>query len=296
MDHFGGIEAGGTKFVCAIGTDEGKILAEQTFSTTTPAETLDQVGAFFQTQKDAHPLTAIGIGSFGPLDLHPESLTYGHITSTPKADWVGTDLAGGLERRVGLPVTIDTDVNAAALGEGYWGAAVGLKTFLYLTIGTGIGGGAMVEGELLHGLLHPEMGHFRLPRDREEDPFDGVCRFHGDCFEGLASGPALEARWGQSPEELAGDHPAWGMEAKYIGDALTIYIGVLSPERIILGGGVMHQRELFPLIRNRVLENLAGYIQTPAILEGMETYIVPPGLGDRSGVLGAIALASRAMR
>jgi fructokinase len=305
---FGGIEAGGTKFVCAVATGDGEILEESKFPTTIPSETIGRAVSFFQDQRTIHPLKAIGVGSFGPLDLNRNSPTFGTITSTPKLDWAGTDLAGEIKRLLDLPVAIDTDVNAAALGEHQWGAAVGLRTFIYLTIGTGIGGGGMVEGELLHGLVHPEMGHIRLPQDRQVglqvsphvdpqmDPFKGICPFHGNCFEGLASGPALKARWGQPAENLPVDHPAWELESKIISEALAIYVSVLSPERIILGGGVMHRLELFPMIREGVQEILAGYIRAEEILETIDTYIVPPGLGDRSGILGAIALAKRSVR
>jgi len=192
-----------------------------------------------------------------------------------------------------LPVGFDTDVNGAALGEYRWGAGEGLDTFLYLTIGTGIGGGGMVGGKLMHGLVHPEMGHMRLPRDRESDPFEGICPFHGDCLEGLASGPALQSRWGQPAETLPPAHPAWTLEAHYLALALVNLICALSPRRIILGGGVMKERQLFPLIGRQVQELLNGYVRAPDILEEIDRYIVAPILGGRAGVRGAIALAER---
>jgi len=283
MTVYGGMECGGTKFVCATGGEDGKLLARTEFPATTPAETIARALEFFRTQP--HPLQSIGIGSFGPVDLDPASPKFGYITSTPKNGWRDTDLMGAVRRATSLPVAFDTDVNAAALGEARWGAAQGLDTFLYLTIGTGLGGGAMVNGRLLHGLVHPEMGHIRVPHDLGADPFAGGCPFHGDCLEGLVSGPALEARWGQRGETLPPDHPAWDLEAHYIALGLVTWICTLSPQRIIVGGGVMRQAHLFPRIRAKVLALLNGYIQAPDI--------VPPVLGGDAGVLGAIALAAR---
>lgn len=286
---YGGIEAGGTKFVCAVGTAP-EDLRETRFPTTTPDETIQRAIAFFRAQPR---VAAIGIASFGPIDIHPASPTFGYITTTPKPGWANTDLAGAIQRALDAPVGFDTDVNVAALGEHRWGAAQGLDTFIYLTIGTGIGGGGLASGNLLHGLVHPEMGHIRLPHDRAHDPFPGTCPFHGDCFEGLASGPALEKRWGQRAETLLADHPAWALQAHYIALALVSYICTLSPKRIILGGGVMEQRQLFPLIRREAQRLLNGYVRSPVILRDIDTYIVPPGLGKRAGVLGALALAQR---
>jgi fructokinase len=289
---YGGIEAGGTKFVCAVGTSPDDLRVIR-FPTTSPTETIERALEFFRTQP---PIVALGIASFGPIDLHPASKTWGYITTTPKPGWANVDLAGALRRGLNVPVAFDTDVNVAALGEHRWGAAQGLDSFIYLTIGTGIGGGGLMSGQLMHGLIHPEMGHLRLPHDFARDPFPGICPYHGDCFEGLASGPAIEKRWGQRGEVLPSDHPAWELEAHYIALALMNYICVLSPQRIILGGGVMEQRQLLPMIRREVVELLNGYIHTPAILERIEEYIVPPGLGTRAGVLGAIALAERVVQ
>lgn len=291
---YGGIEAGGTKFVCAVGTGPDD-LRETRLPTTTPSETFDRAIAFFHAQSQRAPITAIGIASFGPIDLHPNSKTWGYITTTPKPGWANTNLAGAIRRALKVPVGFDTDVNVAALGEHRWGAAQGLDSFIYLTIGTGIGGGGMASGKLLHGLIHPEMGHIRIPHDFARDPFPGSCPFHGDCFEGLASGPAIEKRWGRRGEMLPENHPAWEQEAHYIALALANYICVLSPQRIILGGGVMEQSQLFPMIRREAQRMLNGYIQSPEILEprSVSEYIVPPGLGKRAGVLGAIALAQR---
>ena len=294
MPLWGGIEAGGTKFVCAVGTGPDDLRAEVRFPTATPSESIGRAIEFFRQQQEEEPLAALGIASFGPVDPNPDSPTFGYITTTPKPGWAHTDFAAVVRRALNVPVGFDTDVNAAALGERCWGAAQGLGTFVYLTIGTGIGGGGMVDGRLIHGLVHPEMGHVRIPHDWSRDPFAGVCPYHGDCLEGLATGPALEARWGQRGETLPADHPAWQLEAEYLALGLVNVICILSPERIIMGGGVMEQRHLFPLVRQRVQELLHGYVQVPAILDRIDEYIVPPGLGSRSGVLGAIALAERA--
>jgi len=292
---WGGIEAGGTKFVCAIGTGPDNVRAEVRFPTITPAETLNRALAFFREySKRESPLAAIGIASFGPIDPNPSSPTYGYITSTPKPGWANTDFAGIVGRELGVPVGFDTDVNAAALGEWRWGAGQGLENLIYLTIGTGIGGGGLVNGRLMHGLIHPEMGHMRLPHDRAADPYEGHCPFHGDCFEGLASGPAMNARWGQSADTLEREHPGWKLEAHYLALALVNVICTLSPERIILGGGVMSHPPLLGMVRGEVQRLLNAYVQSPAVLERIDDYIVSPGLGVRSGVLGAFALAERA--
>lgn len=297
MDKFvGGIEAGGTKFVCAVGSGPDDIRAETRFPTTTPAETIGRAVAFFRAQEAEHgPLAAIGVAAFGPLDPNPNSATYGFITSTPKPHWANANFVGALREVFDAPVGFDTDVNGAALGEWRWGAAQGLENFIYLTIGTGVGGGGMVNGRLMHGLVHPEMGHIALPHDWEQDPYPGRCPYHGDCLEGMAAGPALEARWGVKGQELGPDHPAWELEAHYLALALRTFICTLSPERIVLGGGVMEQPQLFPLVRQKTLAYLNSYVQHPAILEQIEQYITPPGLGNRAGVLGAFALGQRAL-
>jgi len=294
--YYGGIEAGGTKFVCAVGTGPGDIRAEIRFPTTTPDETIARATTFFEQQAKEVELAAIGIGSFGPVDPDPASATFGFITTTPKPGWRDVDFAGTVSRMLNLPVGFDTDVNVAALGEHRWGAAQGLDTFIYLTVGTGIGGGGMIGGKRMHGLIHPEMGHMRLPHDWKADPFPGVCPYHGDCLEGLASGPALQARWGQPAETLPPDHPAWPLQARYLALALANTICTLSPQRIIVGGGVMAQPALYNLVRDQVQSLLNGYIQSPAILEDIGNYIVPPGLGNRAGVLGAISLAMTSIK
>lgn len=293
---FGGIEGGGTKFLCAVGTAPDDIRREERFPTTTPAETLTRALLFFQeAERVFGRLSALGVASFGPLDPHPASPAYGRILSTPKPGWTDADIVGTFRSAFDLPIAFDTDVNGAALGEWTWGAAQGLDTFLYLTVGTGIGGGMMANGKLLHGLLHPEMGHILIPHDRVRDPFEGVCPFHKDCFEGLASGPALEKRWGQRAETLPPDHPAWALEAHYIALALVNYIVTFSPQRIIIGGGVGGREDLLPLIRRAVQEILNGYVQSPAVTRHIDEFIVHPGLGSRAGLLGAIALARQAI-
>jgi len=290
----GGIEAGGTKVVCAVGTGPDDLRAEARVPTTTHAETLARVIAFFAEQAARAPLAALGVASFGPVDLDPRSPTFGFITTTPKPGWAGVDLLGPLRRALGLPLAFDTDVNAAALAEHGWGAGRGLETLVYVTVGTGIGGGAVVDGRPLHGLVHPEMGHVRVPHDRARDPFAGVCPAHGNCWEGLATAPAIAARWGAAPETLPDDHPAWPLEAHYLALGLANLVLTLSPERIVLGGGVMARTHLYPLVRAGIGELLAGYLASPALGEGLERYVVPPALGERAGVLGALRLAQRA--
>jgi fructokinase len=283
MSVYGGIEAGGSKWECAIGTGPDHLGATATIPTTTPEETIGRVVAFFEREG---PVTAIGIGSFGPVDPKVTSATWGHITSTPKPGWAYTDVGQEIRRRLSVPVAFDTDVNAAALGEHRWGAARGLDTFCYITVGTGIGGGGMAGGKLLHGLVHPEFGHMRIPHDRERDPFDGICPYHGDCWEGLASGRAIEARWGRSPLELDGDEDVWALQSHYLALGLVSVICVLSPERILVGGGVMRHPQLLSLVHGEVAGLMNGYQEAASI--------TLPGLGSRAGVLGAIALAETA--
>jgi fructokinase len=295
MKLYGGIEAGGTKFVCAVGSGPDDVRAEIRFPTATPAEALGQAIAFFREQHAQHPLTAIGVACFGPVDPDPTSPTFGFVTTTPKPHWAHTDVMGVLHKELGLPVGFDSDVNGAALGEHRWGAAQGLDTFVYLTVGTGLGGGAMVNGKLVHGLMHPEMGHMRIPHDLRTDPYPGWCTYHGDCFEGLTCGPAIEARWNTSARNLPPDHPAWTLEAHYLALGIVNILTVLAPQRVIMGGGVMDQTHLFPLIRREVVTVLNGYIQRPQLGPELDAFIVPPGLGNRAGVLGAIALAQDAV-
>jgi fructokinase len=293
MHYYGGIESGGTKFVCIIANEPHQILSEVKFPTTTPRETLEKVVSFFTSEikeKQIH-LRGIGIGSFGPLDLNPNSPTYGFITTTPKPGWANVDIVGLIFKALHVPISLDTDTNTAALSEKRWGAGKDVEDILYLTIGTGIGGGAVINGKPLHGLVHPEMGHMLIQHDIDKDPFKGCCPFHGDCFEGLASGPSILNRWGKKAEDLPLDHPAWDLEADYIALALENLVCTLSPQKIILGGGVMHQEQLFPLIRTKLKKLLNNYIQSPVILEDIDNYIVQPKLGDQAGVLGALLLA-----
>jgi fructokinase len=284
---FGGIETGGSKWECAVGTGPDDLRATETLPTTTPEETIGRAVAFFER---AGPLDAVGIGSFGPLDSDPNSPTWGYITTTPKAGWAHTDVGQEIRRRLSVPVAFDTDVNAAALGEHRWGAARGLHTFCYVTVGTGIGGGAMVDGKLLHGLLHPEFGHLRIPHDRDADPFEGACPYHGDCWEGLASGTALAARWGAPAADLA-DDGVWTLEARYLALGLVAVICVLSPERIVIGGGVMRRPALLALVQQEVGALMNGYLDAGTVPGDIATYITRPALDSRAGVLGAIALA-----
>jgi fructokinase len=285
---FGGIEGGGTKFICAVGSSPQNIVDEIRFPTATPVETVQQVCNFFAPH--LNHLRGIGLGSFGPVDVDPASPTYGYVTTTPKPNWANTDILGMLREKLNLPIAMDMDVVTAGLGEAKWGASMGFDPSLYLTIGTGIGGGFIVNGKPLRGLVSLEMGHIRIPHDPGLDPFRGACPYHGDCFEGLASGPAIQARFGQRAETLSNDDPFWDVEAGYIAYALTNYILTLAPKKIILGGGIMQKDFMFKKIRARVKALLNDYLNHPTLINHMDEYIVPPALGSRSGVLGAIAL------
>jgi fructokinase len=293
MKPLGGIEAGGTKFVCATGTGPDDVRAEARIPTTIPDETLARVIAFFREQATDAPLAALGLATFGPVDLDPRSPTFGFITSTPKPGWAHTDLAGSLGRALGLPVAVDTDVNGAALAEHRWGALRGCDPAVYVTVGTGVGGGAVVNGQTVHGAVHPEMGHLRVPHDRARDPFPGVCPYHGDCLEGLASATAMRGRWNVGPDNLPPDHPGWELEASYLGLGLASVVAVLSPQRIVLGGGLIRAPGLLPRVRERLVALIGGYLRSPA-LDDIERYVTAPALGERAGVLGAIALAQDA--
>lgn len=290
MKLLGAIEAGGTKFVCGIGYEDGTIQDRISFPTTTPEETMAQVFHYFEGKG----VEALGVGSFGPIDPVVGSATYGYITTTPKPHWSNYNVVGALKEKLDVPLWFDTDVNGAALGESIWGAAKGLDSCLYITVGTGIGAGAVVGGKLIHGLSHPEMGHIFVRR-HPEDRYEGFCPYHGDCLEGLAAGPAIGARWGRPAGELAPDHPAWEMEAHYLAHALMNYVLILSPQKIVMGGGVMKQSQLFPLIHKKLQELLGGYVQHAALAGDIGSYIVPPGLGDNAGLTGAIGLAKLAL-
>jgi fructokinase len=291
------VEAGGTKFVCAIGTRPDDVRATTSFATTSPEESLGRAVAFIRghQQRTDTKVAAVGIACFGPLDLREESPTYGHITSTPKPGWTNTDVVTAFSTTFDVPVGFDTDVNGAALAERQWGAGQGLDPVVYVTVGTGIGGGAMVNGGLLHGFVHPEMGHVPVRR-HPDDPFEGVCPYHGDCLEGLASGPAIEARWRRTPRELGPVRDqAVALEAWYLAQLATTLAYVLSPELIIFGGGVLKLPGLLAAIRAETAALLNGYLGTAVAGKQMDHYVVAPGLGDRAGVLGGIALAQRAV-
>ncbi|GFN33720.1 ROK family protein [Paenibacillus xylaniclasticus] len=283
--RIGAIEAGGTKFVCGVGDERGVILERISFPTEQPEKTLSSVLSFFEGKG----VGAIGIGSFGPIGLDPSRSDYGHVTTTPKPGWSGFNFLGAIKRAFNVPIGWDTDVNAAAYGEAMWGAARGLDSCVYYTIGTGIGVGVYSEGRLVHGLVHPEGGHV-LTRRRPDDSFVGCCPYHGDCLEGMAAGPAIERRWQMKGSELGVDHPAWPIEAFYIGQAVSSTILLLSPQKVILGGGVMHQKQLFPLIRQEVKKQLNGYVSASLLTDNIDSYIVPPELGDNAGLCGALAL------
>ncbi len=290
---YGGIEAGGTKFVCMVGNGPDEILAEVRFPTTSFENTVQQTVEFFAPHIRNGALAAVGIGSFGPIDLDSHSPTYGYITTTPKPGWAQVDFYGEISRALHVPVAFDTDVNAAAFGEQYWVPENhSLDPFLYMTVGTGIGVGAMVNNRLLHGLIHPEAGHTFIPHNREEDPFEGVCPYHGDCLEGLCTGPAMAKRWGVKAETLPADHPAWQLEAKYLAWGVCNLIYTFSPQRVVLGGGVFGHPGLIDMVRQHIVKISNGYVHSPKMtLEEIDQYVVPPRLGNQSGVLGAIALA-----
>ncbi len=288
----GGIEAGGTKFICGLGTGPEN-LQTKSFPTRTPDETIPEIIKYFQ-ENGGSDLRSIGIASFGPVDLDPESPTFGFVTSTPKPGWANFNFAGAIKNALNVPVSFDTDVNAAILGEVRWGSARGLSDAMYITVGTGIGGGVVSGGHMVHGLVHPEMGHLRVPHDLSRDPFPGICMYHGDCLEGLACGPAIEARWRTSARELPDSHPAWALEAHYLALAVLNCTVVVSPKRVLLGGGVMSKAHLFPMIRDEFLHLNNRYLRHNSVFEDIDKFIQPPQLAPHSGVLGALVLAEQA--
>jgi fructokinase len=283
----GAIEAGGTKFVCAVGDEKGHIVDRIQIPTTVPAETMPKVVEFFKQ----HPVKAIGVGSFGPIDVNRESATYGNITSTPKPGWRDYPFVQSLRDAFSVPIGFNTDVNAAALGEATFGAAKGLDSCLYITVGTGIGAGAIVQGKLIQGLSHPEMGHI-LVRRHPNDEFRGKCPYHHDCLEGLAAGPAIEERWGAKGDLLVDRMEVWDLEGYYIAQALMQYVLILSPKKIILGGGVMNQKQVFSSVYKYLKEFVNEYVALPELTE----YIVGPGLGDNAGITGSLMLAHQAFQ
>jgi fructokinase len=282
---FGALEAGGTKMVLAIGNENGEILEQLSIPTETPEITMPKIIDYFKDKQ----IEALGIGSFGPIDLDRASKTYGHITSTPKLAWINYNIVGTLKDALQIPIGFDTDVNASALGEATWGIMKDVPSGIYITIGTGVGVGVYMNGSLLHGMLHPEAGHVLMSK-HPEDHFEGVCPYHPNCFEGLASGPSIEKRWNKKAIELKDNQKVWELEAYYIAQGIVNYILTLSPHRIVLGGGVMHQEQLFPLIRKEVTTLMNGYIKTPQMSE-LDQYIVPASLQDNQGIMGCIQLA-----
>lgn len=297
MAQFIAIEGGGTKFVCAYGSGPDDLHDRTVIPTRAPQETLPEIFDYIRSVQKKTDIKAIGLSIFGLIDLHSDSPTYGQILPAVKPHWDRYDILGEFKKHFDLPIGLDTDVNGAALGEHRWGAGKGLTDFLYLTVGTGIGGGAVINNKILHGAMHPEMGHILIYQDKERDPFPGVCSYHHNCLEGLASGPAMKTRWHvQSALDLPPDHEAWDIEAEYLGRALAAYTMILSPQRIILGGGVMKQQQLFPKVRARMLEALAGFIEIDLIMKQTDSYVVPPGLGENSGILGSIALGEEAWK
>ena len=290
MPHFGALEAGGTKMVCAIGDENGNILERVSLPTRTPEETMPEMTAFFRGKN----LSALGVGCFGPVDLDRKSPTYGSILATPKLPWRNYPIVQRFEEALGIPVGFDTDVNAAALGEAVWGCTRDVSSSIYITVGTGVGLGVIIDGRPHHGMTHPEGGHLFVARHPGDPMPRGVCPYHENCLEGLASGPAIEKRWGRKAQELSDRPEVWDMEACYIAQAVCGYIMVLSPERIILGGGVTHQPQMLPLVRREVQRQLGGYLQGKG-LDDLDRYIVPISLGDNQGVMGAVKLAMDAL-
>ncbi|MDX1919550.1 MAG: ROK family protein [Candidatus Caenarcaniphilales bacterium] len=292
MKVFAGIEGGGTKFNCLFGSSPQDIKKEIVIPTTSPKETLQKVIDFIKKETQSYDLAAIGVGCFGPLDLNPASGTYGYITSTPKEGWQDTNIVGLLKEEFKVPISFDTDVNAALMGEKQWGAGQNLDDIVFLTVGTGIGGGAMSNSKLIHGMLHTEMGHIKVPIHKD-DSFEGCCPFHKNCLEGMASGTAIEERWKIKATEIPPDHPAYELEAYYLACGLVNIVCLLSPQRIIMGGGVAKTEGLLEKVRSKTKELLNGYIKTKEIIENLDNYIIHPALGDRAGSLGSLALGFR---
>lgn len=285
---YGGVETGGTWSVCVLGYGPGSILAETQFPTAEPQATLAGIVEFFRSHP---PAAAIGVGSFGPVDLDPGSSTWGYVTTTPKPGWQRVSVARVLGDALEVPIAFDTDVAAAALAEQRWGAGRGVQSLCYLTVGTGIGIGLVIGGRPWHGLVHPEAGHMRIPHDRESDPFPGSCPVHGDCWEGLASGGAMAARWRTKPEELEEGHPGWQLEADYLALGILNLTLVASPQRIVIGGGLLEHAPLLEMVRQRLPALVSGYLEAPELGPEIGRYLVAPELGDHAGALGAIALA-----
>ena len=286
MKYYGSLEAGGTKMVCAIGDEQGNILERVSIPTLAPETTMPAILDFFKNKN----ISALGIGCFGPVDLDKKSETYGYITTTPKLAWRNYDIVGVCKKELGIPVGFDTDVNGSALGEATWGCTKELDNSIYITVGTGIGVGVIIDKKPYHGMLHPEGGHIFLARHPQDPMERGVCPYHELCLEGLASGPSIQARWGKPGVELADRKEVWELEAYYLAQAICSYIMILSPERIIVGGGVAHQEQMMPLIRKEVLRQMGGYNAAKG-MQDLDNYIVLPSLNDDQGILGALKLA-----
>lgn len=282
----GAIEAGGTKFVCAVGDMDYNVVDLIELPTTTPEETMDKVRSFFKE----YNVSAMGIGSFGPAEIRPNSPKYGCITTTPKIKWKNFNILDSIKDSINVPMVFHTDVTMAALGETKFGAGQGVSNCIYITIGTGIGVGAVINGQLLQGMSHPEMGHVFVKRHPTDD-FIGVCPYHQDCLEGLASGPAIEKRWNKKANLLAENEEVWEMEGYYIAQALITYILTLSPEKIILGGGVLKQRQLLPIIYKHVKELNKGYVAFEQLEDRILDYIVTPGIEGLSAIKGGFYAA-----
>lgn len=292
---YGAIEAGGTKFVCGIGSFSRGSLEQIRITTGAPADTLGEVVRFFRAQADRFgPIAGLGIGSFGPLDLDRQSPTYGRLTTTPKQGWQGIDLLGAVAGPLGLPTMLDTDVNAAALAEAHLAFGDGPGVLAYVTVGTGVGVGFAENGRIRRRRAPPEAGHLLLRRHVLHADFPGVCPFHGDCLEGLASGPAIEASWGASLDRLPSDHPAWPAEADYIAQLCAALLLTAAPDRIVIGGGVFNQHALYGAVRARTLAILGGYRPDLCTPQSAEAVIRPPACPIPSGLGGAYLLAAQA--
>ncbi|MCL4122139.1 UNVERIFIED_CONTAM: hypothetical protein GTU68_014210 [Idotea baltica] len=288
--YIAGIEAGGTKFFTTVGDTEGNVIERHRTDTTTPAETMAETLEVLKNYQSKYDIKALGLGCFGPIDINLNSPTYGFITNTPKIAWQNFDIVSSIRSVFNGPINFNTDVNAAAICEQLWGSAQGLENLMYLTIGTGVGGGAICNNRIVQGATHTELGHISIAQN-PNDLFEGSCPFHGNCLEGLASGTAINKRWKvDHAGELADDHIAWQFEAEYLAKAITSFTFTLSPQKVILGGGVMHKTILFDLIRRNVKSSINGYFDYPA-LKDMDNFIVPASFGDNTGVKGSLALA-----
>lgn len=293
LNYFAGVETGGTNIKCIIASDPAHVISEMVLPTLDPDSSTKKVIQFFKDGEERYgiPITSMGVGAFGPLDLNPSRASYGSVTSTPKLLWQNYPLLAKLQSVFPFPIAIDTDVNAALLGETRWGAGIGFTDLVYVTVGTGIGGGVLSNGKIVHGLIHPELGHMIVRHDMQADPFEGICPFHKDCLEGLASGTSMTARWHTNPEQLTDNHAGWDLEAAYLAQMCLNLTLIISPQRIIIGGGVPQHNGLFANIRSKFQSLLNNYMVSSSFSEKIESYIVPPMLGNHAGIFGTIALA-----